>query len=63
MRIKGVKTIAEYEMLRWAIAQGFVMENFTLTVSGDIGKLEDRCGDSIVLLYDSETKTVHVEGE
>ncbi len=63
MRIKGAKTIAEYVMLRWAIAQGFVMENFTLTVSGDTGKLEDRDGDSIVLVYDRETKTVHVEGE
>ena len=50
-------------MLRWAITQGFVMEHFTLTVSGDTGKLEDRDGDSIVLVYDRETKTVHVEGE
>lgn len=63
MGIKGAKTIAEYEMLRWAAAQGFVMEHFTLTVSGDTGRLEDRYGDSIVLVYDRETKTVHIEGE
>ena len=40
-----------------------MLEHFTLTVSGDTGKLEDRDGDSIVLVYDRETKTVHVEGE
>lgn len=63
MGIKGAKTIAEYAMKRWAVEQGFVMEHFTLTVSGNNGKLEDRHGDSIMLVYDRETKTVHVEGE
>lgn len=63
MVIKGAKTIAEYAMKRWAAEQGFVMEHFTLTVSGNNGKLEDRHGDSIMLVYDRETKTVHVEGE
>ena len=63
MVIKGAKTIAEYAMMRWAVEQGFVMECFTLTIDGNAGKLEDRHGDSITLVYDKETKTVHVEGE
>ena len=63
MVIKGAKTIAEYAMKRWAVEQGFVMEYFTLTIDGNAGKLEDRHGDSITLVYDRETKTVHVAGE
>lgn len=55
MVIKGAKTIAEYAIMRWAVEQGFVMEH--------LGKLEDRHGDSITLVYDRETKTVHVVGE
>lgn len=63
MVINGAKTIAEYAMKRWAADQGFAMEYFTLTIDGNAGKLEDRHGDSIMLVYDRETKTVHVEGE
>lgn len=63
MVIKGAKTIAEYAIMRWAVEQGFVMEHFTLTIDGNAGKLEDRHGDSITLVYDRETKTVHVVGE
>lgn len=63
MVIKGAETIAEYAIMRWAIEQGFAMENFTLTVNGNEGKLEDRHGDSITLVYDREARTVHVEGE
>lgn len=63
MAIKGAKTIAEYAMMRWAIEQGFEMEFFTLSVAGNVGKLEDRHGDSIALVYDNETKSVHAEGE
>lgn len=63
MIIKGAETIAEYAIMKWAIGQGFAMENFVLTMHDNEGKLEDRYGDSIVLVYDKETKSVHEKGE
>lgn len=63
MIIKGAETIAEYAIMKWAIEHGFAMEKFALIMDGNEGKLEDRHGDSIVLVYDKETKSVHVKGE
>lgn len=63
MVIKGARTIAEYAIRRWMEEQGFVMEYFTLVMDGNEGKLEDRQGDSLILVYDGVTRSVHVKGE
>lgn len=63
MVIKGARTIAEYAIRRWMEEQGFVMEYFTLVMDGNEGKLEDRQGDSLILVYDGATRSVHVKGE
>ncbi len=63
MAIKGARTIAEYAIRRWMEEQGFVMEYFTLVMDGNEGKLEDQQGDSLRLVYDGATRSVHVKGE
>ena len=63
MVIKGARTIAEYAIRRWMEEQGFVMEYFTLVMDGNEGKLEDRQGDSLILVYDGATRSVHVKEE
>ena len=63
MAIKGARTIAEYAIRRWMEEQGFVMEYFTLVMDGNEGKLEDQQGDSLRLVYDGATRSVHVHGE
>lgn len=63
MAIKKVKTIAEYAIRRWMEEQGFEMEYFQLTINGNEGKLEDWTGDTMLLVYDPESKAVHVKGD
>lgn len=58
--IKGAKSIAEYAIRKWLQGQGFVMEYFELTVSGNIGTLEDRTGEKMTLVYDGNSREVYV---
>ena len=58
--IKGAKSIAEYAIRKWLQGQGFVMEYFELTVSGNIGTLTDRAGEQMTLVYDSNSREVYV---
>lgn len=61
MSDKRSKTIAEYAVRRWLMNQGFVMDYFTLTMDGNKGALKDKNGDTLVLVYDSQTKSVYVQ--
>ncbi len=61
MAIKRAKTISEYAIRRWLTEQNFAMEYFTLTINGNEGTLEDRAGESMILVYDPGEKMVHVK--
>ena len=61
MPIKGAKTIAEYAIRRWLICQGFAVEFFYITIDGDKATVTDRNKESLVLVYDSESKSVYIK--
>ncbi len=60
MAIKGAKTIAEYAVRKWLSEQGFVMEYFSLSMEGNRGILTDGNNDTLILVYESDTKSVSV---
>jgi len=60
MAIKGAKTIAEYAVRKWLSEQGFVMEYFSLSMEENRGILTDGNNDTLILVYDSDTKSVSV---
>jgi hypothetical protein len=62
MPIKGCKSIAEYAMRAW-MQDKFVEGSVTLTINGNRGKIQDRNGDSLALVYDNETKTVYAQDQ
>lgn len=62
MIIKNSKTIAEYAINRWLATQNFVRENFSLQMDGNEGTLTDQNGDSLVIVYDPDTKAVYIKG-
>ena len=59
--IKGAESIAEYAIRRWLLNQGFAMSNFTLTIEGNKGLLEDKNGDRLTLVYDGKSGSVYAE--
>lgn len=61
--IKGCKSIAEYAIRRWLMEHNFKMSCFVLTMDGNKGLLEDSNKDTLLLVYNKDTKTVSVEGE
>lgn len=61
--IKGCKSIAEYAIRRWLMEHNFEMSCFTLTMNGNKGLLEDRNKDTMILVYNKDTRTVSVEEE
>lgn len=61
MAITRAKTIAEYSIVKWLIAQNLALECFTLTMSGNEGTLEDKFGESMVLVYDPDEKSVYIK--
>ena len=58
--IKGSRTIAEYAILKWLQDENFVMSEFEVIISENEGVVKDKNGDSIILVYDSDSKTVYV---
>lgn len=61
--IKGCKSIAEYAIRRWMMDHNFEMGSFNLTMNGNKGLLEDSNKDTLILVYNKDTKTVSVEAE
>lgn len=59
--IKGSRSIAEYAIKKWLQDENFVVSNFDLIVSGNEAVLKDMNGDSITLVYDSDSKSVYVK--
>ena len=59
--LRGCKTIAEYAFRRWMEKNGFVDGHVTLEVTGNEGIVKDGSGDTLKLIYDSETKSVYAE--
>lgn len=59
--IKGARTIAEYAIKKWLQDENFVMSEFEVVISGEQGTVKDKNGDSITLVYDSDSKTVYVK--
>lgn len=61
MAIRGCSSIAEYAIRRWMQTQGFVEYAFTLKMTGNVGTVRDRNGDTLVLVYDNVEKAVYVQ--
>lgn len=61
MTIKGCKSIAEYAIRRWMERENFVDGYFSLEMDGNEGMIKDRVGDTLVLVYDPDTKEVTVK--
>lgn len=61
MVTKGAKTIAEYAIRSYLDREGFVMGCFDLKMNGSEGTLTDRNGDSLVLVYSAEDRSVQVK--
>lgn len=59
--IKGAKTIAEYAIRKWLQDENFVMNEFQFVMNGNEAKLIDRNKDELILVYDSNSKTVYVK--
>ncbi len=57
----GAKTIAEYAIKKWLKNQELALEYFKLSMDGDRGILTDRNGETLVLQYHSDTKTVSLQ--
>lgn len=59
MAIKRAKTIAEYAIRKWLEKEGFAMECFQLSFTGECeAVITDKSGDKLRLVYDKEQKTV-----
>lgn len=61
MPIKGARTIAEYAIRRWMICQGFAMEFFDVSIDGNKATVTDRNKEPLVLVYDSDSRSVYVK--
>ena len=59
--MKGCKSIAEYAIRKWLTTQGFQMAFFNLDVHENEGVLIDHNGDTLLLVYDRETKSVYAK--
>lgn len=62
MAIKNAKTIAEYAIRKYLQEQNFDTKYCTLEMSGHECTLTDQNGDSLVLVYDPDKKTVYIKG-
>lgn len=58
--IKNCKTIAEYAICKWMMAEGFIMNYFKIEMKGNTGIIKDVDGNTLVAVYDPETKSVRV---
>lgn len=63
MTIKGCKTIAEYAFRRWMAENEFAEGYFSLEINGNEAVIKDLAGDTLKLVYDDATKSVHVQRE
>lgn len=61
MSVKGAKTIAEYAIRSWLKAQNFDMNYFNLCMDGKEGILKDQAGESMVLVYDPDSRSVYIK--
>lgn len=60
--MKGCKTIAEFAIKKWMEDNGFVMEYFTVEMRGNEAVIADKTGESLMVSYNPETKTIETEG-
>ena len=56
--MKGIKTIAEYAILKWMEQEGFVRECFSVELNGNEAVLTDSENCKMKLIYHPETRTV-----
>ena len=63
MVVRKSGSIAEYAIRRWMQEQNFAAGCFVLTMNGKRGILSDNNGDTLTLVYDSDTRTVYAEDE
>ena len=62
MTIKNAKTIAEYAIRKYLQEQNFDPEYCDLEMNGNEGTLTDQNGESLVLVYDPDEKSVCIKG-
>lgn len=61
MSVKGAKSIAEYAIRSWLKTQNFNMNYFKLCMEGKEGTLKDQAGESMVLVYDPDSRSVYIK--
>lgn len=61
MTLKKAGSIAEYAMRKWLQNQDLAPGQFSLTLNGRRGILTDPNGDTLTLVYDSDTRSVYAE--
>lgn len=59
--VKCAKTIAEYAIRKWLQENNFVMEWFTLEISGNTGTITDMNGERMFLIYKDGEVSVEFE--
>ncbi len=59
--IRGAKTIAEYAIRKWMQQEGFADGYFKLEMTECEGLITDKQGDSLMVSYDSLTKSVYIK--
>lgn len=61
--IKGCKSIAEYQIRKYLIDHGLMLDHCSLTMNGREATVVDQNGDTLKLTYDGKTREVCVEGD
>lgn len=63
MATGSIKSIAEFYIRRWIEERNINMNWFSLSIEDGKGKLEDRDGNTMTLVYDNFSKTVYIGEE
>lgn len=55
-----IKSVAEYAFISFLNNSGFDIREFELEINGNIGILKDKIGNTLMLSYDKDSKSVYV---
>lgn len=56
--MQGCRTVAEYKIKQWMVNNGFIMDEYTVTMDGNEATITDRSGGSLAVRYDPARRTV-----
>ena len=55
-----IKSVAEYAFISFLNNSGFDIREFEFEINGNIGILKDKIGNTLMLSYDKDSKSVYV---